>query len=173
MEETPKETPVAGTYYRITKLEAPSPLVATGTGHRFSHDDEPNETSYLADSPQTAVHEVEGSLSASHGFSVKIRPDQSRLVTVELHLNRVWDFRDPSVIAALDPSTATRITAEEHSEELEDLGRDARRRGVQGFLWKSTKTQRREAVCLVVFLENVRPEEVCVVEDRILGRRPE
>lgn len=142
----------------------------TGSDHRFVHKDEENPSSTLADSPNTALKEVEGWLSAYSGFSIKIRPEEYRLITVQLQLGRVRDLRNPATKEALGP-VANLITIQGHPDELKDLGREARRAGIQGFIWESTKVP--GGVCLVVFLENVSEEDIEVVEDRVLHERPE
>lgn len=142
----------------------------TGSDHRFVHKDEENPSSTLADSPVTALKEVEGWLSAYSGFSVKIRPEEYRLVTVQLQFGRVRDLRNPAARETLGP-VANLITIQGHPDELKDLGRKARRAGIQGFIWESTKAP--GGVCLVVFLENVSEEDIEVVEDRVLHERPE
>lgn len=169
MQTGPEEVPLTGTYYRLTHRLAPDPLVVTGADHRFVHRDEENSSSTLADSITTALNEVEGWLSAHYGFSVKIRPGEYRLVTVQLRLERVWDLRNPATKEALGP-VAELLTTQGHPEELKNLGREARRAGIQGFLWESTKVP--GGVCLVVFLENVREEDIEVVDDRVLHERP-
>lgn len=169
MPTRPEEISLEETYYRLTYHLAPDPLVVTGSDHRFVHEDEENRCSTLADSATTALNEVEGWLSAHYGFSAKIRPGNYRLVTVQLRLGRVWDLRNPATKEALGP-VAELITTEGHPEELKNLGREARRAGIQGFLWESTKAP--GGVCLVVFLENVREEDIEVVDDRVLHERP-
>lgn len=168
-EETP-EIPLTGTYYRLTHIRAEQPLVASGTGHRFDHADEENQTSYLGDCAATALREVEGGLSSHAGFIVKIRPGDYRLVTVRLRLERVWDLRNQATQEAFGLS-AELITTQNHPEELKDLGHQARRAGIQGFLWESTRAP--GGVCLVIFLENVPEEDREVVDDRVLHERPE
>jgi hypothetical protein len=165
----PEEVSLTETYYRLTHIGAPDSLVATGTDHRFDHDDEENSTSYLGDSVTTALNEVEKGVSADPRFSVRIRPGDYRLVTAQLRLRRVWDLRNPATKEALGP-VAELISTQSHPEELKNLGREARRAGIQGFLWESAKTT--EGVCLVVFLENVRGEDIEVVDDRVLHERP-
>lgn len=145
-------------------------MIVTGSDHRFVHKDEENPSSTLADSPNTALKEVEGWLSAYSGFSVKIRPKEYRLVTVRLRLSRVWDLRNPMAKEVLG-SVASLITIQSHPDELKDLGREARRAGIQGFVWESTKAA--DGACLIVFLENVSDEDMEVVEDRLLYERPE
>lgn len=95
----------------------------TGSDHRFVHKDEENPSSTLADSPNTALKEVEGWLSAYSGFSVKIRPEEYRLITVQLQLGRVRDLRNPATKEALGP-VANLITIQGHPDELKDLGRE-------------------------------------------------
>lgn len=169
MKTRPEEVSLTGAYYRLTHIHAEHPLVATGTDHRFDHDDEENPTSYLGDSVTTALKEVEEGLSAHPGFSAKIRPGDYRLVTAQLRLRHVWDLRNPAMKEARGLA-AELITTQGHPEELKDLGREARRAGIQGFLWESTKAP--GGVCLVVFLENVREEDIEVVDDRVLHERP-
>lgn len=156
-------------YYRLTHRLADHPMVATGTDHRFDHDDEETPTSYLGNSVQTVLKEVEEGLSTRAGFSVQIRLGEYRLITVHVHLKRIYDLTKPATQEALGPWTAF-ITDPGHPEELKTLGREARRAGIQGFLWESTKNPR--GVCLVVFLENVPEEDITIIEDKILDKRP-
>lgn len=165
----PEEVSLTETYYRLTHIGALDLLVATGTDHRFDHDDEENPTSYLGDSVTTALKEVEEGLSVHPGFSTKIRPGDYRLITAQLRLMRVWDLRNPATKEALGP-VAELITTQGHLEALKNLGREARRAGIQGFLWESANAP--GGVCLVVFLENVRGENIEVVDDRVLHERP-
>jgi len=162
--------PFAGTFYRLTHLRAPDALVATGTDHRFDHDDEENPTSYLGDSIQTVLREIEGGLSTQVGFSVQIRPGTYRLISVRVDLTRVWDLRTPAVQAALGP-LAELVSASGHPEELKMLGREARRAGIQGMLWASTKHP--GGGCLVVFLENVPEGSISITDTQTLYERPE
>ena len=163
------EKPLARTFYRLVHVRAGHPLIAAGTDHRFDHDDEANPTSYLGDSVQTVVREVEGGLSAHAGFSARIRPGMYRLVTVRLNLQRVWDCQAPATQAALGP-LAQLLTALDHPEELKSLGRAARRAGIQGILWESTKNP--GGSCLVVFLENVSAEDLSITDEQMLSERP-
>lgn len=163
------EKPLAKTFYRLVHVQADQPLIAAGTDHRFDHDDEANPTSYLGDSVQTVVREVEGGLSAQAGFSARIRPGMYRLVTVRLDLQRVWDLQAPATQAALGP-LAQLLTAPGHPEELKRVGRAARRAGIQGILWESTKNP--GGNCLVVFLENVSVDELSITDEQTLDKRP-
>lgn len=165
-----EEISLTGLYYRLTHRLAEHLLIATGTDHRYDHDDEVNPTSYLGDSAQTVLKEVEGGLSTRSGFSVRIRPEEYRLVTVQVHLKRVYDFRKPSTREALGPLDRL-VSDPRHPEELKTLGRQARQAGIQGFLWESTKNPGK--TCLVVFLENVPEEDIQIVEDKILSERSE
>jgi hypothetical protein len=167
----PKEQEISltGRLYRLTYRLADHPLVATRADHRFDHDDEENPTSYLGDSVQTVLNEVEGGLSAGSGFSVQLRPGDYRLVTVDVQLTRVFDLSRRATQEALGPLGAL-ATDPGHPRELKTLGREARRAGIQGFLWGSR--QNPGGVCLVVFLENMPEEDITIIEDRILDERP-
>jgi hypothetical protein len=163
------ESSLTGHYYRLTHRLAHHPLVAAGTDHRFDHDDEENPTSYLGDSVQTVMKEMEGGLSTRTGFAVQIRPGAYRLVTVDVQLQRVYDFTKLTTREALGPLAAL-VTDPGHPDALKTLGREARRAGIQGFIWEST--QHPGGICLVVFLENVPDEDIKLSEDRILDARP-
>lgn len=115
----PEEVSLTETYYRLTHIGALDLLVATGTDHRFDHDDEENPTSYLGDSVTTALKEVEEGLSVHPGFSTKIRPGDYRLITAQLRLMRVWDLRNPATKEALGP-VAELITTQGHPGSIEE-----------------------------------------------------
>lgn len=161
-------TPLRGTFFRSidARYLLASPLSALGSllfGGRYNHVGW-FEALYLADTPHTALFEVEHIYKDSDGKVAGRRMAPRALLSIDADLQHVIDLRQPEVQAALEIAESDLLAPWKLAQARGEyplthlLGAAARAAGIEGIIAPSARSS--EGFALVVFPDRLRSGSV-------------